>query len=584
MWVVLSAGAMLFLAVMMLMIVPPGRAGVHPSVVLFYLLLLASLFNLGYLGHQGTSLRIPGSALLWVVGAALASFVGNFSYIAAINVAPNPGYACAIESMKAPVVMLVGPVTVEAVLRFPVRFTSRFMGPIMLELLSAGPSEPKVTGSSSVGGRCSTHITRSVATDPLQPPRIQWYNHRRVRILASSAFVLVSCPPMSKRKKPYLPEVLLLIETSTGYGRGILEGIGRYVRERGPWLIYFERRGLADPPPRWLRQWRGHGIIARTATPAVARRLRGTGLPVVELLGDRREGPAKVHTDNTSGGRLAGEHLLDCGLRNFGFFASEESWAIPLQRKGFCEALAKRGYACSIYETPGKGRIVPAWQESQRPAVTTWLQKLPKPAGVFTCDPEHALCLLDICRTQGIAVPEQVAIIASGDDPVLYNVTTPPLSGVDTNPGLVGYEAAALLDRMMAGQRPPKQMLSVPPARIVARQSTDVVKIADTDVAAAVRFIRQRACLGIDVSDVAATMSLARRTLERRFREHLGRTPKGEILRVRLDRAKMLLQCGDASIESVARRSGFASFRNFARIFRREVGMTPRQFRRERKT
>ena len=107
MWIALSFGSMLLLAAMMLMIVPPGRAGAHPSVVLFYIFLLGGLFNLGYVKYQGTSHRLPGSTLLWIAGAAMASFLGNFCYIKAINIAPNPGYACAIEALKAPVVVLM---------------------------------------------------------------------------------------------------------------------------------------------------------------------------------------------------------------------------------------------------------------------------------------------------------------------------------------------------------------------------------------------------------------------------------------------------------------------------------------------
>ena len=198
---------------------------------------------------------------------------------------------------------------------------------------------------------------------------------------------------MPRRRKPHLPEVLLLIETSTGYGRGILEGIGRYVREHGPWLLYFQRRGLTEPPPGWLREWHGHGIIARTTTLALAKRLRATGLPVVELLGERQEGPAKVHADNKAEGRLAAEHLLDCGLRQFGFFASEDSWAIALQRDGFCRTLAERGFTCAVYQPPDEQRPLPEWQTTRQPAVAAWLRKLLRPAGVFTSGPEHALCL-----------------------------------------------------------------------------------------------------------------------------------------------------------------------------------------------
>jgi uncharacterized membrane protein len=107
MWIVFSLGAMGFLAAMTLMFVPPGRAGVNPSVVLFYLFLCACLFNFGYITFQRTSFGVSWNALLWIVGAALASFLGNLCALNAINLAPNPGYASAIEASKAPVVMLL---------------------------------------------------------------------------------------------------------------------------------------------------------------------------------------------------------------------------------------------------------------------------------------------------------------------------------------------------------------------------------------------------------------------------------------------------------------------------------------------
>lgn len=107
MWIVYSLGAMGFLAAMTLMFVPAGRAGVPPSVVLFYLFLFACLLDLGYLKCQGTPLNVSRSAMIWIVGAALTSFLGNVCALKAINLAPNPGYASAIEASKAPVVVLL---------------------------------------------------------------------------------------------------------------------------------------------------------------------------------------------------------------------------------------------------------------------------------------------------------------------------------------------------------------------------------------------------------------------------------------------------------------------------------------------
>jgi hypothetical protein len=57
--------------------------------------------------------------------------------------------------------------------------------------------------------------------------------------------------------------VALLIETSREYGRGLLRGIIRYQQVHGPWSVYFKPHGLGDPPPAWLRTWRGDGILAR---------------------------------------------------------------------------------------------------------------------------------------------------------------------------------------------------------------------------------------------------------------------------------------------------------------------------------
>jgi hypothetical protein len=107
MWIVYSLGAMGFLAAMTLMFVPPGRAGVPPSVVLFYLFLCACVLNFGFIKFQRTSLDVSWNAMLWIGGAALASFLGNLCALNAINLAPNPGYASAIEASKAPVVVLL---------------------------------------------------------------------------------------------------------------------------------------------------------------------------------------------------------------------------------------------------------------------------------------------------------------------------------------------------------------------------------------------------------------------------------------------------------------------------------------------
>ena len=208
-----------------------------------------------------------------------------------------------------------------------------------------------------------------------------------------------------------------------------------------------------------------------------------------------------------------------------------------------------------------------------------WLESLPKPCGVFCACDVYGVQVTNACRSRGIAVPTQVAVLGVDNDPVICSVSFPPLSSVDLNSKKVGYEAAALLDRMMAGKQPPKRTIFVEPEHVITRESTDIIAVDDADVAQAIRLIREHACRGLRVKDVAETLGLSRRALQQRFQRCLHRTPKEELMQVQIDRAKMLLSQTDLSVEQISRRCGFTTFEYFVRAFRRKTGTTPRIYR-----
>jgi LacI family transcriptional regulator len=378
-----------------------------------------------------------------------------------------------------------------------------------------------------------------------------------------------------------IPRVLLLVETSRNFGRQIVEGISRYALENGPWSIQFEERALDSSPPKCLKNWKGDGIISRTTSLALAKLLWASKLPLVELLGDRRLGTAQVRADFHLGGRMAVEYLLNCGLRQFGYFSYGETWWSKIRREMFCAAAEAQGCPCHHYSPPTSFETSsPAWDDRQRPRLIKWLLGLPRPIGIFTTGDVHAVRLLSICQELGIAVPEEVAILGAGNDPVLCETVHPTLSSLDLDGRRVGYEAAHLLDQKMAGMNP-TDVIHVAPSHVAVRQSTDIMVVDDPDIVQAIRYIREYACSGIDVMRVAAEVSMSRRVLEQRFQQHLGRTPKAEIMRVQIEHAKKLLARTDQTLESVARKSGFASLAYFTTAFRREVGMTPHAYRQQ---
>lgn len=378
--------------------------------------------------------------------------------------------------------------------------------------------------------------------------------------------------------KPRLRQVMLLVETSRAYGRGLVEGIGRYVEEHGPWSIYFEERGLLDPLPKWLKNWQGDGIISRTVRKADIERLQATHLPVVELYANPGLGLPRAYPDQSAIARLAAEHFLDRGFRRFAFFCTDRAWWMNERRDVFVAELQRSGFACECFPAHGQRDLAPPTQSDQR-EVARWLSSLPKPCGVFCASDLYAARLLDACRTIGIAVPEEIAVLGVDNDPVICSVTFPSLSSIELGSRRIGYEAAALLDHMMSGQQPTPGEVRMPPERVVCRQSTDVLAIEDPDVARAIRYIREHAANGLRIEQLAEATGICRRTLQQRFQRCLQRTPKHEILRVQMERAKLLLCETDMPVETVCQRSGFVSFKYFARAFHRVTGMTPRGYR-----
>jgi LacI family transcriptional regulator len=172
-------------------------------------------------------------------------------------------------------------------------------------------------------------------------------------------------------------------------------------------------------------------------------------------------------------------------------------------------------------------------------------------------------------------------VIGVDNDELLCELSNPTLSSVVPDTKTLGYNAAALLERMIRGDCPPVEAPPVKPLGVEMRQSTDVVAIPDADVASAVRFIRERACDGISIGDVLARVQLSRSTLHRRFQLHIGHSAKQEILRVRLQRARHLLRNTDCSLAEIAELTGFGYPANLSQAFLKDRGQTPGQYRSE---
>jgi LacI family transcriptional regulator len=376
-----------------------------------------------------------------------------------------------------------------------------------------------------------------------------------------------------------------LVETSLGWGRDFLMGVTRYSRLRGPWSFHVSPGGLKQVVPK-MKHWGGNGIIARITDQATANAILDINLPTVAIgLTDEQKNPRnplsklpEVSSDPEEVSRLAADHLMERQLLSFAYVGAcdDRRWSGERQRT-FRNYLSKHKFEPYVYERP-KLRRDRVW-EVEQDFLAKWMTTLPRPIGVFACDDERGREVLEACKLAGLHVPEDVAVIGVDNDEVFCELADPPLSSVALNAETAGYRAAALLDEMMRGRVCSAQHIVVETMGVVTRRSTDIIAVDDKDVAIALRFIRRQHGRDISVDRVAAEVAMSRRSLEKRFRNLIGRTILEEIQLTRLERAKRLLMETSYPISKIAELAAFGSTGYFIQFFQKHVGKTPRKFR-----
>jgi LacI family transcriptional regulator len=407
------------------------------------------------------------------------------------------------------------------------------------------------------------------------------------------------------------PKVVLLMSPFAGYERGLLRGIARYARFRGPWVFYLSgdqpglplpqieslhggplpvRRIAGDTRDRTcpdLRALGATGFIGRIQTPAVAKAVLDAGLPAIAMdLSEEQlaaDNPlsrlSEILPDSPKAGCLAAEHFIERGFRHFAFCGySGRVWS-HRREEGFARRLEEAGFSYDAYKPPERRSALAGSRE--QPRLNAWLQSLPKPVGVLACNDIRGRQVIDACAIGDMLVPDDVAVVGVDEDRLLCELSNPSLSSVALDSERGGYQAAELLDRMMSGQSTPRQTITVDALWVLPRRSTDAIAVADRDVAEGLRFIRDNARRPIGVADVVRHSTVSRRALEIRFQRDLGRSIRGEIQRVRLAWTRQLLVETDLPVWKIAETAGFSSLSYASKVFHREVGVTLARYRRE---
>ena len=365
--------------------------------------------------------------------------------------------------------------------------------------------------------------------------------------------------------------VACCIGTDTTHSLETLRGVLRYANERGGWQ--FARVGVMPVVP--LDRLSGKscdGIVAAVTTAEDWQVVADKGVPVVNL-SNRLEGVdlPRVGPDDGAIGQMAAEYLLERGFTELAFAGFPEHWYSDRRHAAFEHTVQAAGRHCHSFLRQSS--------KSDPTSLRAWLGSLPHPVGLLAANDIRGRHVVEACLATGLRVPEDVAVVGVDNDEWQAAMANLPLTSIDPDGRRTGYEAAAMLDSLLAGRTPAASQVWVPPAGVVTRRSTDIFVAQDPAVSKAVAYIQEHLAGALTVEDVCEHVALSRRNLELRFRRGLGCTPYAFIRQARVKWAQRLLLDTDLGLKEIAHRCGFGPPERLSVVFKEVSGETPGAYR-----
>ncbi len=382
-----------------------------------------------------------------------------------------------------------------------------------------------------------------------------------------------------------IPKVILLIEKSRAYGRGLLHGIVQYSKLHGPWLFYIEPAVFKESSKQLYKRVRNldvDGIIGYTWDVDIFNMVVDLRLPAIMRDIEKPTSKAiRFVMDQFAVARLAAEYFVGRGFKRFGYCGYDFLKWSKQRGEGFGNVAADYGFETCFYRQPKAKKFYA--KDKEQTIIAKWLKSLPKPIAIMACNDDRSVDVLAACKIADIKVPEEVAILGVDNDELICDLSHPQLSSVTLSIERAGYEAARVLDKLMKGQKITKseEIVSILPLHIATRQSTDIIATEDQLVAEAVKFIHDHSRETIQVTDVAEGVALSRRTLEQRFRKALGHSVLEEIKYHRVNQMANMLIGTNLSISQIARLLGYPDASNISRYFKQEKRISPSDYRKK---
>ena len=214
-----------------------------------------------------------------------------------------------------------------------------------------------------------------------------------------------------------------------------------------------------------LSSMNADGIIITANNEHLEEEIRSCSLPIVVL--DKSAGTsytASVQSDNYSGGRIATEHLIDCGCRNIVLMRGPQKYSSSQQRfLGYVDACNEHGIQPLFINSEY------SFSEGIR-CSRELLQRFQSVDGILASSDMVALSLYKVLCEQGRRVPDDIMIVGY-DGVELSSLMTPALTTIAQPIEEIGRLSARLIIDQVANNKI-EQRENILPVSLKIRQTT----------------------------------------------------------------------------------------------------------------
>ena len=286
------------------------------------------------------------------------------------------------------------------------------------------------------------------------------------------------------------------LEWSYKYHAAMFAGAEQYGQERG-WMSSVDEYIADTLPAKRTGKVPYDGVLAR-ADKRLAERAARLDLPLVNVWFSSpvRDQLPGVFLDFAALGRMRAEHLLSRGLRRFAIVTAQNVRSDAVELKEFLATIDKTGNPCVTTTIPMDfSATLVKWRSTQQ-ALTQWMAQWELPIGVVVFPDDISRTVAQMCRARSWRVPQDVAIIAGYNEETICEYARPTFTSIEPHYHRIGFQAAALLDRLMSEkakgrnrrsgkskQETEREHILSPPQGLIVRESTDFFTSDNPEVA-----------------------------------------------------------------------------------------------------